>query len=115
MAMIRFRPATQTDESSQERRSCVSNNAHRHIDVEPLPMFPELGYDALMFASRLNSLSVFVCRCIEFIVATILPSADGDEEERRHLDGSESIGRFNGRTGQLDSGVDPYGWYDDKH
>ena len=35
-----------------------------------------------------------------------------DQDERRIVD-SEYIGDYNDRTGRLDAGTDPYGWYDE--
>ena len=35
----------------------------------------------------------------------------GQDEERR-LHDSDLSGELNHRTGRLDSGLDPYGWYD---
>lgn len=32
--------------------------------------------------------------------------------QERRLHDSDLIGEFNHRTGRLDAGVDPYGWYD---
>ena len=44
----------------------------------------------------------------------ILFSADDDESEDRPLgDGSDRFGEHNFRTGSMDSGVDPDGWYEE--
>lgn len=50
-----------------------------------------------------------------FITAvSILFSADDDECEERPLgDGSERFGEHNFRTGSMDSGTDPDGWYEE--
>lgn len=37
--------------------------------------------------------------------------ASSNQERRLH--DSDLIGEFNHRTGRLDAGVDPYGWYDE--
>ena len=44
----------------------------------------------------------------------ILFSADDDESEDRPLgDGSDRFGEHNFRTGSMDSGADPDGWYEE--
>jgi len=44
----------------------------------------------------------------------ILFSADDDESEDRPLgDGSDRFGEHNFRTGRMDSGADPDGWYEE--
>ncbi len=43
-----------------------------------------------------------------------LCSADDDESEDRPLgDGSDRFGEYNFRTGRMDSGTDPDGWYEE--
>ena len=44
----------------------------------------------------------------------LLLSADEDESEDRPLgDGSDRFGEHNFRTGRMDSGADPDGWYEE--
>lgn len=44
----------------------------------------------------------------------ILFSADDDESEDRLLEnGSDRFGEYNFRTGGMDSGADPDGWYEE--
>ena len=44
----------------------------------------------------------------------ILFSADEDESDDRPLgDGSDRFGEHNFRTGRMDSGADPDGWYEE--
>ena len=44
----------------------------------------------------------------------ILFSADDDESEDRPVgDGSDQFGEHNFRTGRMDSGADPDGWYEE--
>ena len=62
-----------------------------------------------------NVLSVFKA-CAAFLVRAIgiLFSADDDENEDRPLgNGSDQFGEHNFRTGRLDSGSDPDGWYEE--
>jgi len=50
-----------------------------------------------------------------FVTAVgILFIADDDESEDRPLgDGSDRFGEHNFRTGRMDSGADPDGWYEE--
>lgn len=50
-----------------------------------------------------------------FVTAVgILFIADDDENEDRPLgDGSDRFGEHNFRTGRMDSGADPDGWYEE--
>ena len=43
----------------------------------------------------------------------LLGSAELEPNQERRLHDSDLMGEFNHRTGRLDAGVDPYGWYDD--
>lgn len=58
-----------------------------------------------------------VCKASATFLVTavgILFSADGDESEDRPLgNGSDRFGEHNFRTGRLDSGADPDGWYEE--
>lgn len=58
-----------------------------------------------------------VCKASATFLVTavgILFSADDDESEDRPLgDGSDRFGEHNFRTGRLDSGADPDGWYEE--
>ena len=38
---------------------------------------------------------------------------DSSHGDRPQLDGSDLMGDYNFRTGRMDCGVDPYGWYED--
>ena len=42
----------------------------------------------------------------------IFASVDVEQDDDRQLHDSELSGELNHRTGRLDSGTDPYGWYD---
>jgi len=47
-------------------------------------------------------------------VVGILFGTDDDETEDRPLaDGSDLFGEYNFRTGEMDSGSDPDGWYEE--
>ena len=38
---------------------------------------------------------------------------DSSHGDRPQLDGSDLMGDYNFRTGRMDCGVDPYGWYEE--
>ena len=40
-------------------------------------------------------------------------SAEIEPNQERRVHDSDFMGEFNHRTGRLDAGVDPYGWYDE--
>ena len=46
------------------------------------------------------------------ILRDMLASVDVEEDDDRQLHDSDLSGELNHRTGRLDSGTDPYGWYD---
>jgi hypothetical protein len=46
-------------------------------------------------------------------LAGFLFGADEDEEDRPLTNGSDLFGEHNFRTGKLDSGSDPDGWYEE--
>ena len=41
----------------------------------------------------------------------LFASVDAGHEDERQLLDTDLIGEFNHRTGRLDAGNDPYGWY----
>ena len=57
--------------------------------------------------SLTNALGRFLRR-----VADDLDS-DSSHDDRPQLDGSDLMGDYNFRTGRMDCGVDPYGWYEE--
>ena len=47
------------------------------------------------------------------LVRDLFVAAPGDaESDDRRLHDADSTGQYNYRTGRLDAGTDPYGWYD---
>ena len=42
----------------------------------------------------------------------LFASVDSEQDDERQLHDSDLSGELNHRTGRLDSGTDPYGWYD---
>ncbi len=47
------------------------------------------------------------------IVGVLASSQDEDESNERQLHDADLTGEYNHRTGRLDAGNDPYGWYDE--
>jgi hypothetical protein len=43
----------------------------------------------------------------------LFSSVEVEPNQGRRLHDSDFMGEFNHRTGRLDAGVDPYGWYDE--
>ena len=46
------------------------------------------------------------------ILRAIFASVDVEQDDDRQFHDSDISGELNHRTGRLDSGTDPYGWYD---
>ena len=57
--------------------------------------------------SLANTAGWFLRRLVDGIDSDALPN------DRPQLDGSDLMGDYNFRTGRMDCGVDPYGWYED--
>ena len=47
------------------------------------------------------------------VLRELLVSPEIRHDEERRLHDSDLSGELNHRTGRLDAGTDPYGWYDD--
>ena len=47
------------------------------------------------------------------VLYELLVSPEIRHDEERRLHDSDLSGEWNHRTGRLDAGTDPYGWYDD--
>ncbi len=43
----------------------------------------------------------------------VFASVDVERNDERQLHDADLIGEYNHRTGRLDAGNDPYGWYDE--
>ena len=66
--------------------------------------------------NTVNRIAHLVRASADLIVTAvgILFSADDDESEDRPLgNGSDRFGEHNFRTGRMDSGADPDGWYEE--
>lgn len=47
------------------------------------------------------------------VLRDLFVSTETRQDEERRLHDSDLTGELNHRTGRLDAGTDPYGWYDD--
>ena len=47
------------------------------------------------------------------VLRELFASTEGRHDEERRLHDSDLSGELNHRTGRLDAGTDPHGWYDD--
>ncbi|MBI1425736.1 MAG: hypothetical protein GC149_20100 [Gammaproteobacteria bacterium] len=47
------------------------------------------------------------------VLRELFASTEIHHDEERRLHDSDLSGELNHRTGRLDAGADPYGWYDD--
>ncbi|MGE4044234.1 MAG: hypothetical protein AB7F35_05240 [Acetobacteraceae bacterium] len=47
------------------------------------------------------------------LLRDLLAAAPENARDDRQLHDSDLIGEYNHRTGRLDAGNDPYGWYDE--
>ncbi len=47
------------------------------------------------------------------VLRELFVSTETQHDEERRLHDSDRTGELNHRTGRLDAGTDPYGWYDD--
>ncbi len=47
------------------------------------------------------------------LVRDVLAAAPDNDHNKRQLQDTDVIGEYNYRTGRLDAGNDPYGWYDE--
>lgn len=47
------------------------------------------------------------------VLRELFASTESRQDEDRRLHDSDLSGELNHRTGRLDAGTDPYGWYDD--
>jgi hypothetical protein len=56
-------------------------------------------------------LAVSVIKSVWGFCADVVASAELPDDERQLCD-SDLIGEFNHRSGRLDAGNDPFGWYD---
>jgi hypothetical protein len=61
--------------------------------------------------SMLAAVAIRTARGILGLLGAGLERVYDDEDRRLH--DADLIGEYNHRTGRLDAGTDPYGWYDE--
>lgn len=73
------------------------------------------GYSTLRIGRLLLKIGGVAAGLIFALLDTLLDifaSVDVEQDDDRQLHDSDLSGELNHRTGRLDSGTDPYGWYD---
>ena len=73
------------------------------------------GYRTLRIGQLLLKISGIAVGLVLALLATLrdlFASVDVEQDDDRQLHDSDLSGELNHRTGRLDSGTDPYGWYD---
>jgi len=68
---------------------------------------------ARLITRRLISASFGFVVAIYSLLLELFVSMEIRNDEERRLHDSDLSGDLNHRTGRLDAGTDPYGWYDD--
>jgi len=74
--------------------------------------YPNLHTAALRIRKLLSACVGFVVALYNVLIELFVSTETRHDEERR-LHDSDLTGELNHRTGRLDAGTDPYGWYDD--
>ena len=59
------------------------------------------------------SLAKAVRRLLHLVADSLVTNSESPATERPLSDGAEFSGDFNFRTGKMDCGTDPSGWYED--
>lgn len=62
---------------------------------------------------RLGTLAVGLVIALFATFRDLIAPIETQQDEERRLHDSDLSGELNHRTGRLDAGADPYGWYDD--
>jgi hypothetical protein len=73
------------------------------------------GYRTLRIGQLLFKIGGVAVGLVLALIATLrdlLSTVEVGQNEERRLHDSDLSGELNHRTGRLDSGLDPYGWYD---
>ncbi len=78
----------------------VSNNRARLADVR-------------LVLSKSGVFTVGLATTLLGVLRELFVSTEIRQDEERRLHDSDLSGELNYRTGRLDAGTDPYGWYDD--
>ena len=73
------------------------------------------GYRTLRIGQLLLEIGGITVGLVFALIATLrdlFSTVEVEQNEDRRLHDSDLSGELNHRTGRLDSGLDPYGWYD---
>lgn len=62
---------------------------------------------------KVGVLTVGLAIALFGVLRELFASTEVRHDEERRLHDSDLSGELNHRTGRLDAGADPYGWYDD--
>ena len=62
---------------------------------------------------KVGVLTVGLAMTLLGVLRELFVSTETRHDEERRLHDSDLSGELNHRTGRLDAGTDPYGWYDD--
>jgi len=62
---------------------------------------------------KVGVLTVGLAIALLGVLRELFASTEVRHDEERRLHDSDLSGELNHRTGRLDAGADPYGWYDD--
>lgn len=62
---------------------------------------------------RLGRMAIAVGMTVLGLMRDLFALSDTSESSDRQLHDADLVGEYNHRTGRLDAGNDPYGWYDD--
>ena len=60
-----------------------------------------------------HALAKSVRRLLHFVADSLVTGSESPAPERPLSDGAEFSGDYNFRTGKMDCGTDPSGWYED--
>jgi len=78
--------------------------------LEMMKRYRILGIGHLLL--KIGGIAVGLVFSLLGILRDVFASVDVEQDDDRQLHDSDLSGELNHRTGRLDSGTDPYGWYD---
>jgi len=62
---------------------------------------------------KIGAFAVGLVIALLSMLRELFAATETQHEEDRRLHDSDQSGEMNHRTGRMDAGTDPYGWYDD--
>ena len=78
--------------------------------LETMKRYRILGIAQLLL--KVGGIAVGLIFALLATLRDIIASVEVEQNDDRQLHDSDLSGELNHRTGRLDSGTDPYGWYD---